>query len=383
MSASADRRYMSTAGFSDLARTLKDSKSLDRSKIAICSNMPVEVKAVGDGDTRLIEFIITTDTIDREQDVVSADGWDFEDFQNNPVVLWCHDHYAPVIGNSRSLTPGGNQVRSICEFTPQDLNPFGYMIYRLYAQKFMHAVSVGFYPIEYTMAADRKWGVNYIQQGLLEYSCVPVPANPDALAVARSKGIDTAPMRDWASRVLDEQPGLSEDARRRMEILRAVSAPSGRALILEVGALKMTGPETKTPPAVVSPIKRIERWECGSDGHVHVTEAEAKSCSEFDLAVTDVTRSLQSLQGLVKGGRTIGTDAGTLLRSIVEALVPPVVATPKKEDAPKEEPAKEESGVLETEEPEGLELNISEDQLRAVVTAAVSAELNKVTGRVD
>jgi hypothetical protein len=340
----------------------------------VVSALPTEVKAIGSDDSRLIEFIITTDQVDREQDTVASDGWDFKDFGNNPVVLWCHDHYAPVIGNSRSLTPGGNQVRSICEFTPQDLNPFGYMIYRLYAQKFMHAVSVGFMPIEYNMAADRKWGINYIKQGLLEYSCVPVPANPNALAVARSKGIDTTPMRDWASRVLDEQSGMSDDARSRMEILRTMSAPNGRALILELGDMKMAGTTTEKPPAPSSSIKRVERWECGTDGHSHESEQEAKSCAEFDVTVTDLTKSLQQLQALVKNGRTIRPEAGTLIRTLVDELLPA---------AKKEEPAKKEEDPAIIVEEETGELQIDEDKILAAVTEAVDAQISRVTGRVD
>ncbi|MDB4896884.1 MAG: hypothetical protein JWN15_3146, partial [Firmicutes bacterium] len=40
----------------------------------------------------------------------------------------------------------------------------------------------------------------------LEYSCVPVPSNPEALQNAKSMGIDMDPMRVWAEKILDGQP---------------------------------------------------------------------------------------------------------------------------------------------------------------------------------
>lgn len=364
------RRYTSLDGFAELVRGVKDVSSIDTSQLVVVSKMPTEVKALGGEDSRMIDFTITTNRVDRDQDTIASDGWDFKDYEKNPVVLWCHDHYAPVIGNSRSLTVRDGQVSSICEFTPQDLNPFGYMIYRLYEKRFMHAVSVGFIPTEFTMAADRKYGVNYVKQGMLEYSTVPVPSNPDALRRARSKGIDITPLKDWAERALDEKSGLSDDARRQMEILRAVSAPTGRALILDLGDFKMAEPEK--PAAPTSAVKRIDRWECGIDGHAHTNEAEAKSCSEFETHVTDVTRSLQGLQALVKSGKTIKPEAGALLRSVVDELVPPAKAA---EETTTEEPA------LTTEEP--MTIEVDEEKLLAAITDGVTAAINEKTGRVD
>jgi hypothetical protein len=392
-----DRRYLGLDGFRELVKSVKDVNTIDTSTLAVVSAVPVEVKAIGSEDSRLIEFIITTDRVDREQDVVAADGWDFKDYQNNPVVLWCHDHYAPVIGNSRSLSPDGNTIKSICEFTPQDLNPFGYMIYRLYAAKFMHAVSVGFQPLEYTLAADRKYGINYVRQGLLEYSAVPVPANPDAIAVARSKGIDTGPMFEWASRTLDEQSGMSDEARRRTEILRNLSAPSGRALILELGDMKMAGPAKSDdkPASTSTSIKKVDRWECGTKGHAHDSEAEAEGCASFDVAVTDATKQLQVVAGLIKSGSTIKPEAAALLRSVLDEVAPAAKADDADDDEededeesddkdgkkkPKEDDKKEDEG---DEEDADKSLKVDEATLTEAIKNVFADEFNKVTGRVD
>jgi phage head maturation protease len=390
---------MSPEGFSKLLQAVKgDVTQVDTSTLAILCPVRSEIKALGGENSRLIEFVITSDRVDREQDTLAPDGWETEDYQKNPVVLWAHDHYCPPVGRSVSLSKSGSLIKSICEFTPQDLNPFGYMIYQMYVQKFMSAVSVGFQPIEYTYAADRKYGINYIRQGLLEYSTVPVPANPDALAVARSKGIDTAPLRSWAESILDSsnKKELGDEARRRLEVLRAASSPSGRALILELGEMKMTGTDTKdkpttsdAPPAPASPVKSVQRWECGTEGHLHNSEEDAKSCSNLGDEIETLCKQGLRIAEFVKMGRLLNDDQKKKVKEVLDSLSPAPAppAAPTKEDAP----ATEESGVFETEaegdddneNEKGFELEMTEEALTAAVTAAVTEGLNKVTGRVD
>jgi hypothetical protein len=79
------------------------------------------------------------------------------------------------------------------------------MIGQMYSKGFLNAVSVGFDPVKYAWVEDkdRPWGIDYIEQELLEYSCCPVPANPEALVDAKSAGIDLDPLVDWIERTLD------------------------------------------------------------------------------------------------------------------------------------------------------------------------------------
>ena len=76
------------------------------------------------------------------------------------------------------------------------------MIYELYKNGFLNAKSVGFQPITYAFNNETD-GVEFYTQELLEHSCVPVPANPEALVSAKSMGIDLLPLKSWAEKVLD------------------------------------------------------------------------------------------------------------------------------------------------------------------------------------
>ena len=169
-----------------------------------------EVKEAPEEGDLTLRFTISTDAVDRDKDTIAVDGWELANYLKNPVVLWAHDYTMPPVAKAISVGVTGRRLRSTAQFTPKDLYPFGYMVYEMYKQGFLHAVSVGFLPLEYEVAEDRADGttfflpMDFLRQELLEYSAVPVPANPEALIEARGKGIDTTPLLDWAVEVLDK-----------------------------------------------------------------------------------------------------------------------------------------------------------------------------------
>gem|GEM_PF-1408783 len=161
-----------------------------------------EVKQV-EGEDLTLQFTISTGAIDRDNDTIDPDGWNLENYMKNPVVLFAHDYRSLPVANSLATWVENGKLKSRAKFTPQELYPFGYMVYQFYREGFMKATSVGFNPAKWQFSEDRKWGVDFLEQELLEYSCVPVPANPEALIEATAK-IDTSPLKEWAEKVLDE-----------------------------------------------------------------------------------------------------------------------------------------------------------------------------------
>lgn len=153
-------------------------------------------------DDRTIKTIISDGKSDIEHDVLNSDGWLLEDYAKNPVVLWAHQHDAPPIAKS-VVKAFKSKLTSSDTFATAEQYPFAETIFQLVKGGFINAKSVGFYPTEYTWDEKRE-GFNFEEQTLLEHSYVPIPANPRALIVARSKGIDLAPLVGWAEKVLDE-----------------------------------------------------------------------------------------------------------------------------------------------------------------------------------
>ena len=155
---------------------------------------------------RTLRFCFSDESVDRMGDTIRAAGWDIADFERNPVALWAHDSSAPPIGGARNVGVEGKRLAGDIEFAPPETYLFADTIYRLVVGKFIRAVSVGFLPTKHVFVQndpDRPWGIDFIEQSLLEISVCPVPANPNALAEARRKGIDTRPLVEWAEQVLD------------------------------------------------------------------------------------------------------------------------------------------------------------------------------------
>ena len=165
----------------------------------------IEAKADAD-ETRLLTYTISTASVDRDRDVVSLDGWDFGNFIKNPVVLWAHNYRQLPVGRSSAPYRVGDKIKADVTFTPKGLSPFNDTVFEMYRLNFMAATSVGFLPKKWNWNEERKGGIDFIEQELLEFSLVPVPANPEALMDAKSAGIDIEPLKHWAQGILSSDP---------------------------------------------------------------------------------------------------------------------------------------------------------------------------------
>lgn len=158
-----------------------------------------EVKQVGEEEDRTLDFVISDESEDRDEDIISVDGWDFTNYMKNPVVLFAHNYHAPAVamGNPRIE---GKKVKSLTKFASPDEYAFADTLYKLYKGGYMRATSVGFLPREWTENRNSR-GYNFLKQELLEYSLVPVPSNPNAIQEAAQKGIHIQPLLNWADEV--------------------------------------------------------------------------------------------------------------------------------------------------------------------------------------
>ncbi len=179
-------------------------------------------------EDRSADFVISTGALDRYNSTIAIDGWKTENFEKNPVVLWAHDDSIPAIGRAADVRVEGGQLKSRAVFAERDVHPLADTIYQLIKARFIGAASVGWIPLEYKFVegGERGFGIDYLEQELLEWSVVNIPANPDCLVAARSLGIDTSPLIAWAERALD-QGGMTLIPRAELEALRkAADAPA-------------------------------------------------------------------------------------------------------------------------------------------------------------
>ena len=202
----------------------------------------IEVKQVSDHTLR---FAISDGSLDRENDTINVNGWRLDNYKRNPVVLFGHDHWNPPIAKAVSIGVENATLISDAEFTPADVSAFGDMIYRMYQGGFMNAVSVGFIPDE-RVWSDEQNGIKFLTQELIEYSAVPVPANPNALQIARSKGIDVSPLKDWAVQLLDEwKDGNRSVGASRKQLERMLKAADDKNTVTSLPSPGIEVPEEK------------------------------------------------------------------------------------------------------------------------------------------
>ncbi len=137
----------------------------------------------GDG----MEFLLSDATVDRYGDIVEPTGWQLAKFKKNPIALFGHSSSFPI-GTWENVRVESGRLLGRLALAAQGTSARIDELRGLVEQGVLRAVSVGFRPIESEPINPKEpyGGQRYKKQELLETSLVAVPANPAALAVARS-----------------------------------------------------------------------------------------------------------------------------------------------------------------------------------------------------
>jgi HK97 family phage prohead protease len=151
---------------------------------------------------RTFGFVASTTSVDRMGDVLEQDWTNIPAFLKNPVFLWAHQTKELPIGSVLSFTTDAARTRSeaVVRMLPEGRSARADVLTEMIRAKELNAVSVGWIPhkVEDITDAKGKWtgGFRYTQNELLELSLVSVPANPDAMQLARSLGCDEGMIRE-------------------------------------------------------------------------------------------------------------------------------------------------------------------------------------------
>ena len=136
----------------------------------------------------LYELMASTESVDRQNDVLVSTGADLSNYRRNPVVLWAHDYTRLPVARAVEIdaVPGVG-LRAKMEFAPAGVDPHIDAVRTLWEKGFLNAASVGFTPKAGTPTG--KGGTRFTEWELLEFSIVPIPANADALRLAFSPDV--------------------------------------------------------------------------------------------------------------------------------------------------------------------------------------------------
>lgn len=152
------------------------------------------IRSINEKD-RTIEFVSSTEAVDRYGDVIRVAGWQTDAYQKNPVFLWAHRSGDQPIGRTVELHVESKPPALVqkVQFADKDTYEFADTIFNLYKKGFLRGVSVGFRPLDQPNpilddATGAQTGHEFVSQELLELSAVPIPANAEALARGISTG---------------------------------------------------------------------------------------------------------------------------------------------------------------------------------------------------
>jgi HK97 family phage prohead protease len=155
------------------------------------------VRKTTEGSVDNFDFCCSSDRVDRFGDIVVPSGIDLKDFARNPIALFNHRSDAPI-GVWENMRVEGNELRGRLKLAPENTSPRIDEIRALVKAKVLRATSIGFVPTEsepITTNGKRTGGTKFLRSELVETSLVSVPANSDAVALAKSLKISAATQR--------------------------------------------------------------------------------------------------------------------------------------------------------------------------------------------
>lgn len=222
-----------------------------------------------------VKIQASTDKVARDGGVILMSAWskDLSYYRKNPVVQWAHDYQLPPIAvavDTKADKQEGMLIqwwRFLTGITTDMWDQFSGRIKALYAVGGMNAASVGWLTHDARPATqdEREEAIRkgerepfwVVTRGeLLEVSAVPVPSDPDAIAVdralasAKQKGVDVKQLADawsWVKGKGTTPEALRSAAAERMGALahQIVQVP-----VAWLGGIAFERDETPVPAAI-------------------------------------------------------------------------------------------------------------------------------------
>jgi HK97 family phage major capsid protein/HK97 family phage prohead protease len=152
------------------------------------------------GDDPLV-YVMSDETVDRYGDIVEARGWSLVNFTKNPIALFGHDSKF-IVGNWTDVKVMGGKLIGTLKLLPAGVSQRLDEIRAAVEAGVLRAVSVGFRPLEAEPIANG--GMRFKRAELVECSLVSIPANPNAIQLAKSLNLSDDAQRTIFGKSADE-----------------------------------------------------------------------------------------------------------------------------------------------------------------------------------
>jgi len=267
-----------------------------------------------------MEFILSDETPDRMGEVVMSAGWDVESFKRNPIALFSHDPKF-VIGKWANLRVDGTQLKGHLQLAPKGISSRIDEIIALVDAGILKAVSVGFRPLKSEPLNENARGVDamfgpqrYLKQELVETSLVAIPANPNALAVAKSLNISPATIDLVFAGKGESRTGIK---RRGLDGGKAETiSRTGKG-----SAMSLAQRITDIEAAIIAKKEALDaHWKAVDDSNV--TDAQVEAGTKLNSEIAQLTKQHEALIESEKLLASSSNDGATNGHTRSRALAP-------------------------------------------------------------
>jgi hypothetical protein len=296
------------------------------------TNPAVKSDSVGD---RSIIFTVSSPGVKRDGHEIVQDGWRLENYRTNPVVMWAHSRDTLPIATSSweklVETASGRVLRSQADFLSAEDNQFADQVLSLYKKRLLNAVSAGWRALKYDFVRDEEdfvTGIRFLEQDLMEYSAVPIPADPQAL---QRSGVWTP---DFINNLMRDAFDKSDESPLYLDVAAEDEAALERKIIVDLG-------ENKPDTEVVDVRGKVDEWAKSErleaiaqrlqQGVLNITSEEIPPMKEYlashyttkeQKAPWDTASGLvyESIHGLLKDEKYTDEAERSTLRESAESI---------------------------------------------------------------
>ena len=232
-----------------------------------------------------VEAVISTGNVARDQMIIDPEGWDFSNYNRNPVVLWGHDDGDMPLARTISIEASPNELRATAQFDMED--EAATRLLSKIERGFVNSTSVRWLPKrwENRMLATEKGErevLAFVEQELLEWSFVSIPSDPGAVILrADGSGFDPEPLIQAAKGtipILTLADDVREHATALTELLTRDLDPEAIALLRDLNA-------TLTPVVTERPVIAAPSRDPLLNGLGEVTAALERIAAQKPLDV--------------------------------------------------------------------------------------------------
>ena len=151
-------------------------------------------------ENRKFKVVASTEDVDRSWEIIKVDGWTWDNFMKNPVIIANHVYKIEnIVGKATKIFIENNQL--VIEWVFSSSNPLGVLLADLYEEWMVKTVSVWFIPKK----RDEKDSKIITEAELLELSFVAVPCNPNALSLDQKQLLEESWMIEEVKEENDEE----------------------------------------------------------------------------------------------------------------------------------------------------------------------------------